>query len=103
MHSELFTFRKQQLEPQTDSQERLSRPNRSLDRRNQSILIQIRHAITERSDSRQDHMAGILNRRCIARNHRLVPHRFKGLGDTTKISHPIVNNSNHMLFTPKGS
>lgn len=103
MLAKLFAFRKQKLKSQADSQKRLSRLNRGLDGLDQSILLQIRHAITERPDSRQDHMTGILNRRGIARDHRLVPHRLKGLGDTTKVSHPVVDNGNHTFFTPKGS
>lgn len=99
MLSELFTFRKQQLEPQTDPQEGLSRLNRGLDGLDQSILPQIYHAITERPDARQNHMTGVLNGGCIARDNRLVSYCLKGLGDTTKIPHSVIDNCDHAVPT----
>jgi hypothetical protein len=95
MPAELFAFRKQQLEPQADPQERLSRLNCGFDGLNQSILLQIRHAIAERPDTRQHHMAGISNRYCVAGHNRLVAHRLKSLGHTAQIPHSVIDNGNH--------
>lgn len=98
MPAELFAFRKQQLEPQADPQERLSRLNRRLDGLNQSILPQIRHAIAKSPDTWQNHMTGILHGGRITRDNRLMSNRLKGFGDTAKVSHPVIDNDNHTFF-----
>ena len=34
----------------------------------------------------------------ITRDHRLMPHRLKGFGDTAEIAHTIVDDRNHIQF-----
>ena len=34
----------------------------------------------------------------IPRDHHLMPHRFKGFGDTAKIAHAVVDNCDHGTF-----
>src|SRR5512141_2391227 len=90
-----FTFLKQQLEPQTDSQKWFSRLNRCAYRFRQPIPLNIGHAIAKCADTRQDDMACIPDHAWITCDHRLMPHRLKGLGDTAEIAHAVVDNCNH--------
>ncbi len=52
MPTEFFTFRKQQLKPEANSQKRLSRLDRRPDRINQLILFEVHHAIAKRPNAR---------------------------------------------------
>src|SRR5690348_17526120 len=45
-------------------------------------------------------MTGILDRRPVARHHGLMPDGLKSLGDATQITHPVVDNGNHVPFSP---
>src|SRR4029077_8266503 len=90
-----LTFLKQQLEPQADSEKWFSRLNRCTNRFHQPIALNIVHAIAKGPDTRQDDMTRIPDHTRITRDHRLMPHRLKGLGDTAEIAHAIVDNRNH--------
>jgi hypothetical protein len=45
----------------------------------------------------QHHVTGISNDTSLARDHRLMPHRLKGLGDTPQITHAVIDDGNHIL------
>src|SRR6476661_6101546 len=93
MHTELFAFGKEQLETETNAQERLAAGDALVNRVDQAILIKVRHTIGEGAHSRKDKMAGFVQDTRIPGHDGVMPYSGKRLMDAPEIPHSIINNS----------
>src|SRR5438093_3590761 len=95
VEAELLALAEQELKPEADTQEWLAGRDRALDRFDQSIPFQIRHAVSKGAYTRQHDVTGIVNHLRRSGAHRLVPDHLEGLLDTPEVTHAVVNDGNH--------